>query len=366
MNKKRRLLEKLRKKKTPDLKKALAKNIDGFQRKGRLTYALLLLLLVLLCGAIGYVIIEGWKFTEALYMTVITIATVGYGEVKPLSEIGKLFTIGVIVMGVGTAGYSLSTLTQLLVSVQLAETFGRRRVEREIAKLKNHYLVCGYGRMGRIVCRELLARGRKVVVVEEDETLQPTMESDGVFYIIGDVTDEDVLQHAGIERARSLVAAVKTDADNLYLTLTARQLNPALYIVSRAAEENAEKKLLRAGANQVVSPYQIGGMRMAHAILRPAVVDFLDMTVRGEMPGLRMEGIQVMPGSSLAGKTLAEADIRKKLGLNIIAVKQLNGEIVTNPAASTKIELEDILITVGTGDAISKLEEILAPKRAEK
>ncbi len=336
-------------------------NRGKFHSGTRLAVALLLLVIILLGGSVGYVIIEDWSFIESLYMTVITISTVGYGEIKPLSEKGWLLTIGVIAAGVGTGAYAIGALTQFLVGIQLAETFGRRRVEKEITKMKNHYVVCGYGRMGRIVCRELSAKGKKFVVVEKDEHIRSTLEADGVTYIIGDVTDEDNLQNAGIERARSLVAAVKTDADNLYLTLTARQLNPALYIVSRAAEEGAEKKLLRAGANQVVSPYRIGGLRMAHAILRPAVIDFLDMTVKGEKLGFRMEGIQVMPTSSLVGKSLAESGLREKLGMNVIAMKRLSGELVANPAGLTKIEVGDILITVGSEEALGKLEEILNP-----
>jgi len=332
---------------------------ENIETKHRLGYSLLLLVVLLLGGATGYVLIEGWDFIEALYMTIITVATVGYGEVRPLSPEGKIFTIFVIVLGVGTGGYTLGTLTQFLVGHQLYETFGRKKVEKEINKLKNHYIVCGYGRMGRIICRELKSRGKDVVVVENDESTVPQMEDDGVLYVLGDVTEEEVLVKAGIERAHSLIAAVRTDADNLYLTLTARQLNPALSIISRAAEENAEKKLLRAGANQVVSPYRIGGMRMAHAVLRPAVIDFLDMTVRGETLGMRMEGIQVKPSSGLVGKTLMESPIRKELGLNIIAMKRSSGEIVTNPSGATPIQPGDILITVGTEEEINKLEELL-------
>lgn len=331
----------------------------GFGYLARLFKALLILIFLSAVGVVGYETIEGWSFLESLYMTVITIATVGFKEVRPLSQAGMIFTIGLILAGVGVVGYTLGSITQLLVSIQLAETFGRRRVEREIGKIKNHYIVCGYGRMGRIICRELIQNKKDIVVIESNESARQDLEDDGMLYIIGDVTDEDTLLHAGIQRARSIIAAVKTDADNLYLTITARQLNPAIYIVSRAAEEGAEKKLLRAGANQVVSPYRIGGLRMANAILRPAVVDFLDMTARGDESGMCMEGIQVMPGSTLINKTLIESRIRDDLGLNIIAMKRMDGQIVTNPSGNTKIIAGDILITVGNLEAVQKLEMLV-------
>ena len=332
---------------------------SGLHYARRLSYALILLCLVILMGSIGYVVVEGWDFLDAFYMTVITIATVGYEETHQLSQSGKLFTIALIIIGVGTTGYALGSLTQLLVGLQIAETFGRRRVEKEIEKLKNHYIVCGYGRMGKIVCRELRAKGKTLVVVEKEDSFREDIEAEGFLYILGDVTDEEVLQKAGVERARSLVAALKTDADNLYLTMTARQINPALYIVSRVAEEGVEKKFLRAGSNQVVNPYHIGGLKMAHAILRPVVVDFLDLTEKEQGMGVRMEGIQAMSGSAVINKTLGEAHIREKLGINIVALKRSGGEIETNLSGDTRIVAGDVLVAVGSEEALHKLEEML-------
>lgn len=310
-------------------------------------------------GTFGYESIEGWNFLESLYMTVITIATIGFKEVRPLSPEGMLFTIFIAIVGVGTAAYALSSLTEIMIGSQLAEIMGRRRVQREIDKLKNHYIVCGYGRMGSLVCRELKAQGKEVVVIESSESLKPALEKDEMLYLIGDVTDDTVLTKAGIERAKALVAAVRTDADNLYLVITARQLNPNLYIVSRSADEAAGRKLMRAGANKVVSPYHIGALRMAQAVLRPAVVDFLDLTVRAEKQALRMEGLHVSPSSKLVGLTLKDSKIREKLGLIIIAIKRADGEMILNPLPDTKIISGDILITAGEIEALTNLERML-------
>lgn len=332
---------------------------NRFQRYGHLLVALSLLGIVSVIGTIGYEVVEGWSFLDSFYMTVTTLATVGFQEVHALSPKGRIFTIFIVMIGVGTAWYTLSSLTQVLVGTQIDILFGRRRVEREIEKLKNHYIVGGYGRMGRLVCRELKSRGKGVVVVESDESARFNLDNDGIPYIIGNVTDDEVLLKAGVERAKSLVAAVRTDADNLYLVITARQLNPAIYIVSRSADEAAERKLIRAGANKVVSPYHIGALRMAQAVLRPAVVDFLEMTIRGEKFDLRMEGIHVSPSSPVVNVTLAQSRIREKLGLNIIALKRSEGEMVLNPAPETTIRAGDVLITVGQEETLTKLEEML-------
>lgn len=321
--------------------------------------ALSLLGIVVVIGTIGFEVVEGWNFLDSIYMTVITLATVGFNEVHPLHPKGRIFTIFMVVIGVGTAAYTLSALTQFMVGSQIAVIFGRRRVEKEIEKLKNHYIVGGYGRMGKHVCRELKSRGKGVVVVESDEAARFNLENDGIPYVIGNVTDDEVLIRAGVERAKALVAAVRTDADNLYLVITARQLSPAIYIVSRSADDAAERKLLRAGANKVVSPYHIGALRMAQAVLRPAVVDFLEMTVRGEKFDLRMEGIHVSPGSSVVNMTLQQSRIREKLGLNIIALKRSDGEMVLNPPPETIIRTGDVLITVGEEATLTKLEEML-------
>lgn len=334
-------------------------NSEHYTRYGHLWLALGILVLVVVGGTIGYELLEGWSFSDSLYMTIITLATVGYDEIHPLDENGRIFTIGLIVFGVGAAAYTVSSLTQAMVGGQLAFLFGRRRLQGKIDRLKNHYIVCGYGRMGSLVCKELRSRGKKVVAVEMNELARVQLDSDEFLYVFGDGTEEDVLLKAGVDRAKALVAAVHTDADNLYLVLTARQLNPALYIVSRAGEVPAERKLLRAGANRVVCPYHIGGIRMAQAVLRPAVVDFLDMTLRGEKLDLRMEGLHVGPSSPLADKTLKDSRIREKLGLNIIAIKRSDGEMILNPPPETNIKPGDVLITVGTEKTLTGLEKML-------
>jgi len=270
--------------------------------------SLLLILVVIFFGTVGYVVIERWSAFDALYMTLTTITTVGYREVHDLSGAGRAFTLVLIVVGVGTILYTLNNAARILIEGEIQEIFGRRKLEKKIKELKNHYIVCGFGRMGRVICRELGEKNARFVVVEREDITSDMIDAD-MLYVRGDATKDEVLKDAGIERAKGLISVLPTDAENLYVVLSARVLNPDLNIVARAGEEGSEQKLLRAGADRVVSPYHIGGLRIAHTVLKPSVVDFIEFATRAGNIDLQMEEIYVREGASIAGTTLDECVI---------------------------------------------------------
>lgn len=309
-------------------------------------------------GTGGYMLIEGWPILESLYMTIITLATVGFSEVHPLSNPGRMFTSGLIIVGVGTVAYGIGSLTEMMVEGKILDTLGRRKVKREIKKLKDHYIVCGYGRIGRIVCREFREQPVPFIVVERRPEIVEEVIGEGLLAIQGDATDEDALRDAGIEQAKALISVVSSDADNVFITLTARELNPRLLIVARAEEKGADRKLLRAGADKVVSPYLIGGHRLAHAVLRPAVVDFIELATASKTMDLLMEEIEVKDRSRIEGKALKDSGISQDLGIIVIGIKRRSGGMLFNPSSSTEILLGDKLIALGNPEQIRKLEEL--------
>ena len=325
----------------------------------KIRYSLLILALLAGSGTLGYVIIEGWSPFEALYMTTITLATVGYSEVHSLSHEGKVFTIILIVFGVGTIAYTIGSMIQFMVEGQLYQLLGRKKLQKQINQLQGHYIVCGYGRIGRLISREFAAKPLPFIVVENHPDRIERLENDGHLFIEGDATRDEVLERAGIVRAKGLITAVTSDSANVFIILTARGINPELFILARASEDGAEVKLMRAGANKVISPYTIGANRMAQAILRPSVVDFIDIATGQENIELQMEEIPVSPESSLVGKNLLTAGIRKDLGLIIVGIKR-GEQMIFNPAASTTIEAGHILIALGEYPEIKKLELIAA------
>ncbi len=293
-------------------------------------------------------------------MTVITLATVGYSEVHTLSDAGKTFTIALIVFGVGTLAYTIGSLIQFMVEGQFYQLLGRKKVQKKIGRLQGHYIICGYGRIGRRISHEFAAKPIPFVVVENNPTHCQQLEQDGYLYIEGDATRDEILEQAGIQKAKGLVTSVTSDSANVFIILTARGINPKLYIMARASEEGAEIKLKRAGANKVVSPYTIGAARMAQAILRPSVVDFIDIVVgRNDSIELQMEEIPVVAASRLVGKTLQQSEIRKQLKLIIVGIKH-NKEMIFNPDANTVIEAGQVLIALGEYPDIKKLEIIAA------
>jgi voltage-gated potassium channel len=319
-----------------------------------------ILLVVLSLGTAGYMLIEKWSLLDSLYMTVITITTVGYREMGPMSPPGMVFTIFVIFSGVGLIIYILSAVAQAMVEFQLGSVIGRRKLLSKIRSMKNHYIICGFGRIGKIICRELKANNIPMVVIDSSPGVETALEHEEMPIIHGDATSEDILLEAGIERARGLVSVVRSDSDNVFITMSARGLNPNLFILSRAEEEHTEKKLMRAGANRVVMPYHIGGQKMAHAIVRPVVSDFLEFTVHNRRIGLEMGEVVVSEKSQLSGVKLTDSGIRQQMDVIIIAVQKKDGEMKFNPSSQTRIEAGDTLIALGKSEDISRLAKILS------
>jgi voltage-gated potassium channel len=328
------------------------------ERLHNIFIALILLGLVLIMGTAGYIFYEHWTLLEAFYMTVVTISTVGFGEVHPLSEAGRLFTSFLIVSGTGILAYTLGSLVQFMVEGKFREIIGIKKMQQQIDQLNAHYIICGYGRIGRYISNEFSANGLEFVIVEQNADVCEMLKKDGYLYIQGDATVDATLESAGINRARGIVTAVTSDTDNVYITLTARGLNPELYILARSGEDSTEKKLIRAGASKVVSPYTIGASRMAQAILRPSVVDFIDIATGYHHLELQIEEIRVGHDSQLVGKTLQNSPIRSTHNIIIVAIRKSGASNMTfNPAASTEINADDTLIILGKPDAIKKLEQ---------
>lgn len=302
--------------------------------------------------------VERWGFFDSLYMTIITLTTVGYMEVHPLSNIGRAFTIILILTGVGTMLYVLSVGARILLEGELREIFGRRKLSKRIEKLEDHYIICGYGRMGKIICREMIQSNAPFIIAEKDPGVIASIDKD-VLAVQGDSTQDAVLKEAGIEKAKGLISVLSTDADNLYVVLSARGLNPKLRIVARASDEGVEQKLLRAGADNVVSPYFIGGLRIAHSILKPAVVDFIEFATKSGNIELQMEEIRVKESSPITDKALDECGIRKELGIIIVAIKRASGEMEFNPKSTSVIKRGDTLVAMGETKQLKALEELV-------
>jgi len=324
----------------------------------RLVLSAVLIALIVSFGTIGYMVIEGWNFMDSLYMTIITLTTVGFKEVNDLSLSGRIFTIVLLIGGVGTVFYTLGIGAKIIVEGELQEVYGRRRLEKKLKDLRDHYIVCGYGRMGKIVARELQHEKLKFAVIEKNEVILDADEKNGNLIIQGDATRDDLLKRVGIEHAKCLISVLPTDAENLYVVLSARGLKPDLLIVARAGEEGSEQKLLRAGADRVVSPYHIGGLRMAHSVLKPAVVDFIEFATKSGNIDLQIEEITIQEGSQLVNLSLDECGIGRDLGIIIVAIKQKTGEMKFNPTFRTAIQAGDTLIAVGETSKLAVLEKM--------
>jgi len=329
------------------------------ERNARLSFTILLTVVLVLGGTAGYMYIEGWAFDDAIYMTIITLATVGYGEVHQVSDTGRIFTIILILLGVGYFMYVVGYFVQFLVEDRIRTILGRRKLDHQIAKLKDHYIVCGYGRIGRVLTRYLTERYLNVVVIEKNTDRQMAMDEDGVLYLIGEATDENLLIKAGIKKAKGLITAVATDADNVFLTLIAKELNNDLFIVARAIQNTAKRTIQAAGAAKVISPYDLGARRMAHAILRPTVIKFLELAFTDESTDIMMEEIKVGGASQLCNVALKDSGIRQKLDLIILTIKKADGTLLFNPRADTCIESNDTLVVVGNAKSVNRLEQML-------
>ncbi|MFC1991267.1 potassium channel family protein [Chloroflexota bacterium] len=315
-----------------------------------------ILLAIIAVGTTGYTVIEGWSFLDSLYMTVITITTVGYAEVHPLSISGRIFSIFLIIGGVSGALFTLTGIIEYVLEGNIRTTWGRRSMKNKIAGLKDHIILCGFGRVGEEISRTFKEEGAPFVVIENNPERVSRAEQEGYLCLPGDATSDEVLKEAGIERARGLVAALGTDADNTYITLSGRELRPDLFIEARASGVEAEKKLRSAGANRIVSPTSIGARRMAMLAMRPAVVDFIDTITRNRGPELQLENVAINNESTLAGQTVD--DVRQCSKANVLAINKKTGRLIPNPSGEEKIQAGDSLIMMGTSEQLSSLEAI--------
>jgi voltage-gated potassium channel len=309
---------------------------------------------VLVGGTLGYVAL-GFSLLDAAYQTVTTVTTVGFREVRPLTTVGKVFTMVLILGGVGTALYTFGMLLEVFIEGELQDVFRRRRMARDIAGLSGHVIICGWGRVGKEIARFLSGAGETVVVVDRDPERLRTAAAH--LQVLGDATEDETLLRAGIERARALVAALNTDADNLFVTVSSRALRPDLVIIARARDEASEAKLLRAGATRVVNPQRIGGSRMAAFARQPHVVDFLDVVMHDGSLEFRLEEVAVPAGSPLAGCSLRDAQIRDRTGALVLAIRAPDGTFTTNPSPETAIRPGDILIAIGTSAQLAALRD---------
>ncbi|NOT43632.1 MAG: potassium channel protein [Acidobacteria bacterium] len=308
-------------------------------------------------GTSGYMAIEGWSTWDALYMTVTTVTTVGFREVHPLSFAGQAFTLVLIAGGVGTAFYTATLLVTSVVEGELHRRFRDRRFIRMLDRIDHHFILCGHGRIGRIIAAELAHQGVPFVVIERNPAKVAAIIERGWLAIEADASREDVLQKAGLARARGLIAAVGSDAENVYTVLTARVARPDLFIIARVESDDAEDKLRRAGADRVISPYQIGASHMVQSALRPAVVDFIQLATSSGHLELSMEQVRVPDGSALAGKSLVDAELRQRYGLIVVSIKRAAGGMEFNPSSEALVQPGDELVVLGRPENVRALEE---------
>ncbi|HEY8186521.1 MAG TPA: potassium channel protein [Pyrinomonadaceae bacterium] len=320
-------------------------------------YALTAVMIAIGFGTVGFYLIEGWSILDGLYVSAQTVTTVGYGDLTPATRNGRIFATIFMLAGVGVVLYALTTTVQAIVQSEMVATFGQRRQSRKMSKLRNHFIICGAGRVGSHLARGLLDSAETFVVIERDPQKVAELIDLGVMVLVRDATLEESLREAGVEYARGLAACLPDDADNVYVVLTARDLNPALHIVARAAEEQAETKLIRAGANRVVAPTIIGGHRMAMALTKPAVDDFLGSITANKLE-LAFEQLEVGPSSPLAAQKLSETNIRSELDIVVVSIRRSNGEILFNPSGEARIESGDVLIAIGHVESLMKLTEL--------
>ncbi len=317
------------------------------QLRLRIKLGLMAMVGVLLAGTMGYYWIERWPLLESVYMTVITISTVGFKEVGDLSSAGRLLTILLIFSGIGSIAIVGSSIFEWMIEQHGSQPARRRKMVKRINALKEHILICGYGRTGRYVVKEIKPQNAEYVVIERDADICTSLAEEGIIVVQGDATDESVLEHAGIHRAAAMVAALDSDADNLYLTLTAHGMNPGLRIIVRAEEEVSHAKFLRAGATRVISPYAIGADHIVQLLLRPRVVDFIELVTQRGALELNIDQDELKPDSPLCHKTLVESRARQSLGRMVLAVKKQDGTTIFDPAPDTMLEAGDVLVTIG-------------------
>jgi len=331
----------------------------------RVLFLILMSSLLLAFGVSGYILVEHFTFLEALYMSVITLATVGFTEVRPLDDAGRIFTIVLILMGAGFLTYSLIYFSQVMFDPNLIELYRRRRLKKQLGQLEDHYLVCGYGQMGQIIVQELMNHNIPVVVIDSDDALVIRFREKGILHLTADATEEENLIAAGIQRAKGLVAVVNRDTDNVFIVLTARDIKKDLLVFARAGSPSTHKRLLKAGANRVVSPFATGAHHIAQNILRPTVTDFLDLALSTEGLELSLEEIVVPDDAVLVGKELMHSGIRSQYNLIVVAIKRRDGSMIYNPSPQELLEANDILIVIGPQENLlnfdREIKETLSP-----
>jgi voltage-gated potassium channel len=324
-----------------------------------LRQALIMLIGIIAFGTFGYYFVENMPLFEAFYMTIITISTVGFSEIRPLSALGRSITIIIIILGISFGTYTISIIVRWFVEGELQKIFGRIRVQKQLSELKNHFIICGFGRIGRIICRELHEDNIDFMVIEQDASAIEQIIAKKYLFLEMDATAEEALIKAGIMKAKGIVTAVNSDANNVFITLTAKGLRPDIFVLARASEEKNEKKLIKAGATRVVSPYMIGARRMAHVLKRPTVVDFIDLATMGSHLGLLMEEARVRPNSNLIGKNLIDSHLRQDYGVIIVAIKKISGEMIFNPQPSERLEAGDVIVVLGKKDDLKRMAIVL-------
>jgi voltage-gated potassium channel len=325
----------------------------------------LLVVLLFVTGTFGYIVIEGWTWLDAFYMTAITLTTVGFGEIQPLSSTGRLFTVFLILSGVGSVAYGFSRLGEYFLTGSVAARLRSRRVMRTIDKLRDHVIVCGYGRVGKSAALTLRDGKRPVVIIDNREDRIESAQTEGFVVLHADSTRDEALIQAGIERAWGMIICVGDDSRNLFIVLSARALNPDLYIVARTIDAANEQKMIRAGANRVVSPYQIGGKHMANIVIRPHVTDFLDVVTLDGGIELWLEELIIQPDSALVGQTVGKTDIRRRTGVTLVALLRHEGGTVM-PDASTTLQTGDEMIVLGTREQLANLEVLTGVQRHDE
>lgn len=328
----------------------------------QIIWALIISCIIFSVGVTGYMVIEKWNFLDAAYMTAMTLSTVGFMEVHEISPAGRLFTMILIFAGVGYFLYIAGVLVKSIVEGEIQSILGRKRLDKKISKLKNHYIVCGYGRIGKVLCQLIKEETNDIVVIEADDTLVSILEKDKLHYLHGDASDEDLLEKASIRNASFLVAALGTDTANVFLVLTARQLNPNIYILARASSPNVRNKLMIAGANLVESPYDTGAISMGLKLLRPSVSSFLDIALSRKSEAIQIEELFVPKSSQYTNIALKDSGIRQDFNLIIISIKKASGEMLFNPHFETLIEPRDTVIVMGKSVDLRKFSKAINPE----
>jgi voltage-gated potassium channel len=331
--------------------------------RGRLLQVIAAITIVISIGCAGYMLFAGAPMFDSLYMALTTITTIGYGEMIPLGSAGRIFNVFYIVIGVATVLIALGVLTQSMIELELSGYFQKRRRRRMIDNLKSHFIVCGYGRVGRSASEELKKSGVPIIVVDRDDDRVERAIQAGLLAVCADSTRDEVLRDVGIERARGLIAALASDADNTYLILTAKALNPLLPVATRVSEEESERKLRRAGADVVFAPYTITGQRLSQSLLKPHVNEFIDFTTGNDVGlDIRIEQVQVSARSEYVSKSLRQAQLRSELGVIVLAIRKASGQMIFNPPADAEIGSGDHLIVMGQPAQLRRLEELMEEK----